>query len=178
MFNRSFTYFFPILFENIINNSNIIYNDLFTLLLNHLYNTYCIIGDDDRGFILVLKDVKDNELLDEINQYKYITKLDSINNYTIIKFSISGNCLDCYLKFLEGKYSIFKDEDKRIILKFIKKFTKNTKLYNKLYGVLYKTPLAIKQFKEEFLLDYYEDNWELTSIYNKELETFTYNKLK
>lgn len=177
MFNKSFTYFFPILYQDVISTSDIPYKYFFNNTLNSFYNSYCILETGKKGFVLVFKDLKKDDLfIQTIEEYEYIAKIDTKDDYTIYYFNINNRCIDCYIKFLKGKYSKISDTDKTIITTFMNRLFYGIKggkeMYMKVSDILYKNPTMINKLQTDLGLSYYDDEWELSSRINTKDETF------
>jgi hypothetical protein len=102
---------------------------------------------DNKVVIVFNKKQKDLPALNQIDHYTHEIK-DGKENFVYV-YDIPDSQIDNYNLFLEGKYSLFTDKAKEIILNFWEAGA-NTLLY----GVLYKKGAKIKKF--------YKDNFETT----------------
>ena len=183
--NKSFLYFLPIVYREIVNELQIPYkyfadNSLFTTILN----TYVYVND--KQFFCMR--FEDTDLSDEIiglfNKSTLFIKVEREESGYAIIMDIPVEGLDCYYKFINGKYSRILPVDKMEIIKFADAFlssqgTMGVKLVESIQQVLDKSPKRAQMIKNMFgLRDHeYNDDWEVSSIINVDKETYNYGKI-
>jgi len=182
MFNKSFTYLFPIIYKDITKQCNISYGYFFKNLLNYFYNCYCI-TNKGKKFTIVFKDLPKEEMfLEHISRYSNLHRCFIYENYTVIEIKIDKTLIVTYDKIINSKFSQLELKYKKEILYFITKLNNNIingkELYNKIYNILNKPINAINEIKKEYGLKFFDQSWEITSKINQEQEMFHINKLE
>lgn len=111
------------------------------------------------------------------NHPLYIDKID-VDNKVLYIFKIPEKYSYDYNKFIRGKYSEIREENKFKILNFLtSKFKGNQKIINDIEGILFKNP-EIKHNLEKKLAVTISDSSELSSIIDKNVETFEVSNFK
>lgn len=182
MFNKSFTYLFPIIYKDITKQCNISYDYFSKNLLNYFYNCYCI-TNKGKKFTIVFKNLPKEEMfLEYISRYSNLHRCFLYGDYTIIEIKINEDFMKIYNTIINSKFSQLELKNKKEILYFITKLSNNItngkELYNKIYNILNKPINAINKIKEEYQLNFFDQSWEITSKIDKEQELFNINKLE
>lgn len=174
--NKSKTYLLPLLSELV---------EFDKKYHNNIINTYIYddLGKYENCFFILHKfsfrnpeyTIYENKL---INNELYVDLID-INNDVLYIFKFPEDYLYEYNKYKEGKYSEFKNDAKELILNFfgeVYKFNMNAvNFLIKVKQILFKDK-KLKKIIEDKLNVILPDNAELSSIMNKEEETFNISK--
>jgi hypothetical protein len=174
--NKSKTYLLPLLSELV---------EFDKKYHNNIINTYIYddLGKYENCFFILHKfsfrnpeyTIYENKL---INNELYINLID-IDNDVLYIFKFPDDYLYEYNKYKEGKYSEFKNDAKELILNFfgeVYKFNMNAVSFLiKVKQILFKDK-KLKKIIEDELNVTLSDDAELSSIMNKEEETFNISK--
>ena len=179
--NKSFLYLFPIIYRDIIIDLNINYNLFLSKdLMLTLFNTYCYVEDNKQFAIAFTYTEVSDTILDTFNKSKYFVTYYIKDDNIVLMFDIPEKSVNCYNKFINGKYSKYLEEDKQEVIKFISKFlvtsevAASKRLLDKVISVLKKSPDRVKELREYFGLSSSEWNndWEVSSIIDVDKENF------
>lgn len=170
--NKSCTYLLPLLSEFV--NLNPKYT-------NYIKNTYIFDNEDNyENCIMVLHEYKAR--IPEFTKYEFeLTKNDlfvdfkDIGNDVLYIFKFPEEYLHEYKKFKEGKYSEFKDDSQSLVLRFWKTVYGSTAVnFLMLLRQIFKKDPRLKSKLESDLKVKLDDNAELSSIMDKEKETYIF----
>lgn len=185
--NKSFLYFLPIIYREIIKDLNLDYNFFMDYsLFKTIYNTYVYVETDNIFAISFKYDNEFDKFYKVLSKSKYFLYKNDYNAedciISTIIFKIPDECKDIYLKFINGKYSKFSDKDKEDILKFAKTFLNehgadSVKLIDTIIQVLNKDKSRAEAIKKMFDIKDHEwdKSWEVSSIIEVEDETYILN---
>lgn len=179
--NKSFIYLFPLIYREIINESeidpDIFYKENW---LPIFVNSYCITDIPGQIALKIYSGDASDKFLEIIKNSSIFASLSTIDIYTTVFINIPTAALISYDNFIRGKYSKIQDDDKKIIVKFCKSFLfqGNGKdavaAMNMVTDILYKNPKRAEILMHKFGINKSDWNpeWELSSIINEDEETF------
>lgn len=171
-YNKSKTYLLPLLAEVV---------DMDVKFFNHLVNTY-IFDDMDKypGCFFILHDFSFKNPAFTAYEHKltdnqYFVDLIDINDQVLYIFKFPEEYTEEYLHFVNGKYSKFGEDAKKVILAYYTKiYQGNLNAVNfllKLKQILFKEPILKKKLEEELGVKLSSDA-ELTDVIEVKDETF------
>lgn len=179
--NKSFLYFFPVMYKYIIDELEFEYKPLqVESIIEEIENTYLFLNNSNVFVVEFSKNAQLAEFLEALSEKCNIFMgLISEDNPTLL-FNIPEMAKDCYYKFINGKYSKFSNADKTFILTFINAFiSKNSDesslaVFKGVKGILEKDSLLKKVLIDRFGIreDEFNPDWELSSIIDIEKETY------
>jgi len=183
--NKSFLYFLPIVYRELVNELQIPYKYFADkLLFTTILNTYVYVNDKQFFCIRFENTDLSDEIIELFRKSNLFIKVEREESGYAIIMDIPVEGLDCYYKFTTGKYSKISDIDKTEIIKFADAFLSSqgamgTKLVESIQQVLDKSPKRAKMIKDMFgLRDFeYNDDWEVSSIIDIDKETYNYGKI-
>lgn len=180
--NKSFLYFLPVIYRELVKELDIPYKYFADkLLFTTVLNTYVYVNDKE-FFCIRFQDTDITEeiiqLFSKSNLFIMVEREES--GFAII-MEIPIGCRDCYKKFINGKYSRILPIDKNEIIKFADAFLSSqgevgNKLVESIQQVLDKSPKRKEMIKKMYgLRDFeYNDDWEVSSIIDVNKETYNY----
>ncbi len=183
--NKSFLYFLPIVYRELVNELQMPYKYFADkLLFTTILNTYIYVNGKNFFCIRFENTDLSDEIIELFRKSALFIKVEREESGYAIIMDIPVEGLDCYYKFINGKYSKILPIDKTEIIKFADAFlssqgTVGTKLVESIQQVLDKSPKRAQMIKDMFgLRDHeYNNDWEVSSIIDVDKETYNYGKV-
>lgn len=180
--NKSFLYFLPVMYRELVKELVIPYKYFSDkLLFTTVENTYVYVNGEELFCIRFSDTDLTNEVITLFSKSSLFIKVEREESGFAIIMKIPDECRDCYNKFITGKYSKILVADKNEIIKFADSFLGSDghlgiKLIEIIRQVLNKSPQRAAELKEMFgLRDFeYNDDWEVSSIIDVDKETYNY----
>ena len=179
--NKSFLYLFPTIYTSVIKELGL----EFTIFLDRKYmltliNSYCFVELGHNFAIKFTNTDVTEEIIKTFSPSKYYVTADITDTTTTLIFNIPPNCVDCYNKFITGKYSKYSKEDKEIIINFVNTMLVSTtvhesvKLLDSVKQVLNKSEIRAKMLIDMLGLSESDWNpeWEVSSIIDVDKENY------
>jgi hypothetical protein len=180
--NKSFLYFLPIVYRELVKDLQIPYKYFADkLLFVTVLNTYVYVNQLEFFCIRFENTDISEEIIELLSKSTLFVGVEREGGGFAIIMKIPVECQDCYKKFTTGKYSKILDVDKKEIIKFADAFlssqgTLGVKLVESIQQVLEKAPERKEMIKKMYgLRDFeYNDDWEVSSIIDVDKETYNY----
>jgi hypothetical protein len=170
MFNKSFSYILPLFIEKYKQYIENIY-----VFLENIENTYIKYDKKELFVIIVNKSEKILNDIDNLNKNVILAEFFDIKNKLILVFKIPEEFKLDYDKFIDGKYSEFSEQSKKIIIKTAFNYFPSD-VFNNITKILYKSDNLKKQILYDLGISNLDYDFELTSKIDVKKETFLTEK--
>lgn len=170
MINKSFSYILPLFIEKYKQYFKDIY-----IFLENIENTYIKYNKEEFFVIIVNKSEKILNDIDNLDKNVILAEFFDLENKLILVFKIPKEFKLDYYKFINGKYSEFSEQSKKIIIKTAFKYFP-TDAFNNITKILYKSSNLKKQILYDLGISNLDYDFELTSKIDIKEETFLTEK--